>query len=189
MKRSTNNSIPAILFLFALAGLSGCGNSKDAEEKVDVPLYTEGNSIKANIGDPAAIDETEGPQYQTPTMDVLEGKPQHFPAKFPVKRYPHARVEMVDVRPGRPPGYKNMVLMKTADQMPQISTFYKQNLALDNWKLVGVYANECYESTHWVKGDQECEVRISPDLRTADKKYVQLLTGLRIKKPPIGGSS
>lgn len=173
----------------SLFALSSCGNGSNKEEQAVVPMYTEANAVGGVNSGNASIDEQEGPQYQQPTMDVLKGKPQLFPAKYPVKRYPHATVAMVDVRPGRPPGFKNMVLMKTADQMPQISTFYKQNLALDNWKLVGAYRNECYESTRWVKGDMECEVRIAPDLRTGDKKYVQLMTGLRMNKPPIGGKS
>lgn len=189
------NSMRGIIFLISTLALASCGNGSNKEEQAAIPMYTEANAVNGisgsggTGGSNASVDEQEGPQYQQPTMDVLKGKNQLFPAKYPVKRYPHATVAMVDVRPGRPPGYKNMVLLKTADQMPQISTFYKQNLALDNWKLVGAYSNECYESTRWVKGDLECEVRIAPDLRTGDKKYVQLMTGLRMNKPPMGGKS
>ena len=182
------NSILDILVLISVFALAGCGNQNKAEEQAAVPIYTEGNSINGISGS-AAVDEQEGPQFQQPTMDVLKGKPQLFPAKYPVKKYPHATVTMVDVVAGRPPGFKNMVLMKTADQLPQISTYYKQNLALDNWKLEGCYKNDIYESTRWVKGDLECEVRIAPDLRTNNKEYVQLLTGLRAKRPAIGGKT
>lgn len=184
----SRNSICKILTVISVFALAGCGNGEQKDEKIQLPLFSESNnnidsgSSNNNSSASMNVDEAEGPQYQQPTMDVLKGKPQLFPARYPVKRYPHASIAMVDVRPGRPPGYKNMVLMKTSDQMPSISQYYKQNLAAEGWKMVDAYANEAYESTRWVKGDQECEIRIAPDLRTPDKKYVQLLTGLRARK-------
>lgn len=123
--------------------------------------------------------EPEGPQYQQPTMDVLRGKAQLYPAKYPLKRYPHSTVAMVDVRPNRAPGLKNMVMLKTTDEMPNVSAFYEKRLVSENWKLVSQYKNEAYESTRWVKGDQECEIRVCPDMTTQDKKFIQLFIGAR----------
>ncbi len=132
--------------------------------------------------------EPEGPQYQQPNMDVLKGKPQLFPSRYPIKRYPGAKVTMVDVRPNRPPGYKNLVMMATADPSKRISGFYQHQMIGEQWKKVSEYRNDIYECSRWVKGDLEAEVRIMPDLvaSNSDKKYVQILYGLKGKKiaPP-----
>lgn len=177
-----------LAFLLLAVSLSACGEQAKEKEEAS-PLYTEhsdgSSGISANYS--AMFNEPEGPQYQQPTMDVLKGKKQLFPAKYLLRRYPGSKVAMVDVRPNRPPGYKNLVMLATADQTPKISTFYRQQLLTEQWKKTYEYSNSLYESTKWVKGDIECEVRIMPDLvsNSEDKKYVQLLYGKRYKKMAI----
>lgn len=176
-------------FLFSLiipiVSLSACSQ---APEKTDTAMYCEPSNglfqfssettkTTSNLDDAG---EPEGPQYQQPTMDVLRGKSQLYPAKYALKRYPHSTVAMVDVRPNRGPGLKNMVMLKTTDEMPTVSSYYEKRLIAENWKVVSQYKNACYESTRWIKGDQECEVRVSPDMTTEDKKYIQLLIGKRL---------
>lgn len=171
--------------LILLAGiLCGCGNGEKKEEENKSALYTESNSgVASSSGGGYVSNEPEGPQYQTPSVEQLKGKPQLFPARYPIRRYPGSKVAMVDVRPNRRPGYKNMVMLSTADTMPRISGFYKQQLATEEWQKIKEYRNSIYESSTWVKGDLVCEVRIAPDLTSPspDKKFVQLFYG---KRPP-----
>lgn len=178
------NILFAITIGFTAVSLSACSQAPD---KTDIGMYCEPNNGEVQIA--TIVDEStsgtgsnaepEGPQYQQPSMDVLRGKAQLYPAKYPLKRYPNSRVAMVDVRPNRGAGLKNMVMLYTSDEMDRVSKFYQKRLIAENWKLVSEYANESYESSRWIKGEHECEIRISPDLTTSDKKYIQLLCGLR----------
>ncbi len=171
----------SILAICIALGLAGCGSS----EKDDGAIKGWGFSNKGDISqtEPEADPQEEGPQYQQPTMDVLRGKLQKFPARYPIKRYPHGKVALVDVRPNRPPGYKNMVMMSTVDPLPQISNYYQQQLVSENWTKVRETRNSIYESVWWVKGDLECEVRVTPDIRVPGKQNVQLLCGRRRTNP------
>lgn len=181
------NILFAISIGFTAISLSACSQAPD---KTDVGMYCEPNNGDVQIA--TIVDEStgetsssepEGPQYQQPTMDVLRGKSQLYPAKYPLKRYPNSRVAMVDVRPNRGAGLKNMVMLYTSDEISTVGKFYQKRLIAENWKLVSEYANKSYESTRWIKGDYECEIRVSPDLTTSDKKYIQLLCGLRPATP------
>lgn len=177
-------------YLFSLIipiiALSAC--SQAPTEKTDVGMYCEQDNGLFNFTPEqktASLDdagEPEGPQYQQPTMEVLRGKSQLYPAKYPIKRYPHSTVAMVDVRPNRAPGLKNMVMLKTTDEMPNVSSYYEQRLIAENWKMVSQFKNTCYESTKWVKGDKECEIRVCPDMTTQDKKFIQLFIGTRLNR-------
>ena len=182
-----------ITFAFPVLALSACSQAPEDTNKSGGMgyLYTESNDVVPNSvlsGSVSATDavaaEQEGPQYQEPNMDVLRGKAQLYPAKYPVKRYPNSRVAMVDVRPNRAPGYKNMVMLTTDDEIPTVSIFYAKDLIAAGWKKISEYQNESYESSTWIKGERECEVRIAPDMRTEDKMYVQLLTGIRLNRAP-----
>lgn len=170
----------SLLAVVSVLSLAACSNTpEDKSNKAGVII--EGGAQFKESSDSTPM-EIEGPQYQQPTMDVLKGKPQLFPAKYAVKRYPNSVVAMVDVRPNRPPGFKNMVMLKTSDDYPKVSYFYEEKLVADGWKKFYQYRNPAYESTKWERGDQEIEIRISPDMRTSDKKYVQLFQGLKPKK-------
>lgn len=182
------NILFAISIGFTVITLTACSQ---APEKTDIGMYCEPNNGEVKIativnegsGGTDGSGEPEGPQYQQPTMDVLRGKAQLYPAKYPLKRYPNSRVTMVDVRANRAAGLKNMVMLTTSDEIARVSKFYQKRLIAENWRLVSEYANESYESTRWIKGEHECEIRISPDLTTSDKKYIQLLCGLRPANP------
>ena len=167
--------------LLAASFLGACGESPEEEKKKNAGLFYEQSDSMLQGG--VKMEEPEGPQYQTPTIDVLRGKPQLFPAKYPAKRYPGSKVAIVDVRPNRAPGFKNHVMLYTSDPLPNVSQFYTKQLATDSWKKVGEYRNSIYESTIWEKGDMECEVRVSQDLRAdaGDKKNIQLLYGRKGK--------
>jgi hypothetical protein len=142
---------------------------------------TEKNNA-SNTGSNQGVEE-EGPQYQQPTMDVVKGKPQKFPTRYPIKRYPNAQVALVDVRPNRPPGYMNHVMLKTMDNIPSVDSFYRDKMVEDQWKKTYEYHNEIYDSTKWEKGDLLCEIRISQDFSQPNgKRLVQLLYGLRPKR-------
>lgn len=179
--------------LIAICSCSEAPKDKEDASSKGNGLFTESsdnpNGAASGLsGFNAFSQEPEGPQYQQPNMDVLKGKPQLFPSRYPIKRYPGAKVTMVDVRPNRPPGYKNLVMMATGDPNTRISGFYQRQMIGEQWKKVGEYRNEIYEASRWVKGDLEAEVRIMPDLVASnnDKKFVQILYGLRQKKiePP-----
>ena len=177
------------LTLLLLSGLLCSCGSEAPKEEIKGILYSEQSDAAGHLNANGTFsNEPEGPQYQQPTIEVLKGKPQLFPQRYPIKRYPGSKVAMVDVRPNRPPGYKNMVMLSTADGMPRISGFYRQQLVSEDWQKIKEYRNQIYESSIWVKGDLECEVRISPDLTSPspDKKYVQLLYGKRPKKMAVG---
>ncbi len=179
-------SLKLLVTVFGVSAcLSACTSSCTEAPKEDQSLgllNQNQNNTDFSSSSSGNFNEPEGPQYQQPGMDVLKGKPQLFPARYPAKRYPGSRVALVDVRPNRPAGYKNMVMLTTSDQTPRISSFYTEQMITENWQKVGEYRNEIYESTKWVKGNLECEVRISPDLTSqTDKKNVQLLYGIRPK--------
>lgn len=178
------NSIFLLSLIIPIIGLSACSQ---ASEKTDISLAGEqnfGGFLTGSVSEQATgtdeAGEPEGPQYQQPTMEVLRGKAQLYPARYELKRYPHSTVAMVDVRPNRAPGLKNMVMLKTTDEMPSVSAYYENRLISENWKLVSQYKNQSYESTRWVKGDKECEIRVCPDMTTNDKKFIQLFTGTRL---------
>lgn len=170
--------------IIPIVGLSACSQ---APSKTDsgMGLYVEQNNglFQSSNQQKPGLDEAgepEGPQYQQPTMEVLQGKAQLYPARYELKRYPHSTVAMVDVRPNRAPGLRNMVMLKTTDAMPVVSGYYEKGLITQNWKLVSQFKNTSYESTRWIKGDQECEIRVCSDMKSEDKKYIQLFVGKRL---------
>ncbi|MBX9686774.1 MAG: hypothetical protein K2X27_08735 [Candidatus Obscuribacterales bacterium] len=175
------------LTLFLTLGILTACSESPKQEQVKTGLFTESSDNNSVASSGNFSDEPEGPQYQTPTMDVLRGKPQMFPAKYPLRRYPGSKVAMVDVRPNRRPGYKNMVMLNTADKIPNVSTFYERELLQENWKKTYEWGNEIYHSTRWEKGNIECEVRVSNDVvANSNKKNIQLLYGI---KPRSYGAS
>jgi len=90
---------------------------------------------------------------------------------------------MVDVRANRPPGYMNMVMLKTPDNIPAVGTFYNEKMIKEEWKKVDEVKNEIYESTKWEKGSLTCEVRCCQDFSHPNgKRLVQLLYGLKPKE-------
>lgn len=164
-----------LFFLLCSIVLSACSTAPAVQEENPMSLSNQGSASLAS--ELAASDEEEGPQYQQPTMEVLQGKAQRFPSRFPLKRYPKSKVVMVDVRENRPPGAKDIVMLLTVDQLNGISQFYQSRLLQESWKKTYEYKNSIYECSKWEKGEMECEVRICPELKTEDKKYIQLFTG------------
>lgn len=174
--RSSSICILFSVFVFILCPLvlSACSTTPAIQEESAVSSNQDYESASALL---AVSEEEEGPQYQQPTMEVLQGKAQRFPAQFPLKRYPKSKVVLVDVREHRPPGAKNIVMLSTLDQMQGISVFYESRLLAECWRKTYEYKNSIYECSRWEKGDMECEVRICPELKTEDKKFIQLFTG------------
>ena len=169
----------SLLAFVAVLGMCGCSETPKEDKQKGWHLG-EDHKIQFNNNDnnSSRQAEEEGPQYQQPSMEVLQGKPQKFPAKYPVQRYPNSQVALVDVRANRPPGYLNMVTLKTVDAIPKVDEFYEQKMAAEQWKKVSDYHNEIYDSTRWEKGDMQCEVRISQDFSQRNgKRFVQLLYG------------
>lgn len=169
-----------IVCLVLACGLSGCGQEPEQEKINGANMYFENSGNNNAELNALTVQEPEGPQYQTPNIEVLKGKRQLYPAKYPLKRYPGTKVQLVDVRENRGPGYKNQVLLVSTDQMPKISNFYKGDLIKEGWKKVREFKNENYEGSTWTKGDLECEVRVATDFTAppgSEKKFVQLLYG------------
>jgi hypothetical protein len=136
------------------------------------------------VGSGAAQD---APQYVEPTMDVLRGKEQPFPSKYPLSRYPRSRVTYARVRPlaSLPPGHTNQVMLSVPEPTKDvIVTYYKQEMKDGGWDLVDKWEAQSYSSTIWRKGDLQVEVRVSPD--QYDNQNVQLFYGPAYKRqyPP-----
>jgi hypothetical protein len=164
--------LSAILLAGCGGGIGGCGDQKPEEMQTTSlgPTVDGGTSTTAT-----AAPEEEGPQYQHPTVENLQGKPQRFPAKFPVKRYPNSRVVMAVVEPNLRPGQHNVVLLNSSDEQKTVARFYYTDLLKEGWKPVYSSGNSAYSQIKYVKGDKEVEVRVFPDPR--GKQHVQLLSG------------
>jgi len=176
-----------LIAMVLLLGVAGCSQSPKEEQQgwnlSSDDLKNLGGNNNNGQGPNA---QEEGPQYQQPNMDVLKGKMQKFPAKFPIQRYPNARVSLVDVRPNRGPGAMNMVLLNTDDNIPVVGSYYKDNLAKDSWKKVSEVSNPVYESSTWEKGNLLCEVRVAQDFSKPEgNRFVQLLYGIKPKQLPV----
>jgi hypothetical protein len=176
-----------LIAMVLLLGVAGCSQSPKEEQQgwnlSSDDLKNLGGSNNNGTGPNA---QEEGPQYQQPNMDVLKGKMQKFPAKFPIQRYPNSRVALVDVRPNRGPGANNMVMLRTDDNIPVVGSFYKDNLAKDSWKKISEYENSIYESSTWEKGNLRCEVRVAQDFSKPEAtRIVQLLYGIKPKQLAI----
>lgn len=150
-------------------GIGGCNESK--EEIISVAP----DPVAGSLAGTESVQEDEGPQYQTPTMDNLKGIEQKFPAKYPVKKYPNSRVVMAYVRPDLKPGQKNVVLLNSSDNIPAVTNYYQKQMSLDGWTLTYSNGNSAYTELIYKKGNQEIEVRVTPD--PYGKRHVQLLAG------------
>lgn len=163
-----------ILFLTAMStvllggcggGMGGCGDkSEDMQE---------GNRMGPIVQGTGALDE-EGPQYQQPTVENLK-QPQKFPAKYPAKKYPNSRVVMAYVRPDLLPGRHNVVLLNSDDPGPLIANYYFKDLTNQGWKPVFQQQNSIFSQIKYQKGNQEIEVRVTPDPH--GRQHVQILSG------------
>lgn len=161
-------SASALLLGGCGGGMGGCNGGGD-----QVQQGANWTSLQTEA-DKETVDQ-EGPQYQQPSMDNLKGKPQLFPAKYAVKRYPNSRVVMAYVRPDLLPGQKNVVLLNSSDQQQVISEYYLQNMVKDGWKVTYRAENSAFSQITYQKGNQEAEVRIMADPQ--GRKHVQLLSG------------
>ena len=145
-------------------GMGGCNDGTKEESKVLV--VEDGATGSSN---------EEGPQYQQPTTENLQGTEQKFPAKYPVMRYPNSRVVMASVRPNLVPGQHNIVLLKSTDHGIRISSYYRTELPKQGWKLTYQLQNLSFTQLRYRKGDQEIEVRVMPDPQ--GRQHVQLVSG------------
>jgi hypothetical protein len=169
---STSKTKYTILWLSSTLVLGGCGSglggcNDKTEEVISGPeIYSNTNG-------------SEAPQYMEPTMANLQGRPQQFPSRYPCAQYPNSRVVMAYVKPNLKPGQKNIVLLSSSDQKPNIAVFYKKDMIANGWEMTNQYENSCFSRTVWrkktINGIQEAEVRVSPD--PYHKQAVQLLTG------------
>lgn len=150
-------------------GMGGCGGPKE-EQQQNVGMTIKDDT--ANGGMPA---EEVGPQYQKPTVEVLQGKPQKFPARYPARKYPNSRVVMAVVEPNLRPGQHNVVLLKSTDDGKTVARFYYDDLVKQGWKAVYSQGNTAFSQIKYQKGDQEVEVRVFPDPHGG--QHVQLLSG------------
>ncbi len=158
--------------LICAVALTGCGS----EEPADIP------AISGQYG------ESTAPQFTEPSMENLQGTPQQFPSKYPLKEYPHAKVTYAWVKPNLRPGMKNQVMQQTRDNIPAVRNFYIKQLSTDGWRFIHKYETSIYSSTIWQKDGYEIEVRISPDPR--GNKNLQLMYGPMQEKrlpPAING--
>lgn len=136
-------------------------------------------SGKPDVASPSTASAV-GPQYQQPTMDNLAGKPQQFPAAYPLSQYPRSKVSLAWVQPHLQPGWKNQVLLKSEDPPRAIAQYYGAELKNKGWKPVFHWQNldGTFDRTVWQKDGQEIEVRVQPDLAHGKgQNDVQLLCG------------
>jgi hypothetical protein len=159
----------AVLLAGCGGGMGGCGGQKDDQSAGGGMLFKDDT---ANGGTPA---EELGPQYQKPTIEVLQGKPQKFPARYPLRKYPNSRVVMAVVEPNLHPGQHNVVLLKSTDDGKQVARFYYEDLIKQGWKPVASQGNVAFSQIKYQKDGQEVEVRIFPDPHGGEQ--VQLLSG------------
>ena len=124
----------------------------------------------------------EAPVYEHPDMSTLEGKPQPFPSRYPLKNYPNSKVALAFVYPRLRPGETNQVMLKSSDKIGDIATYYRRDLTKEGWTLVSSYENIIYSSTIWQKGDQQIEVRVSPDPNNMEN--IQLFSGTIARRMP-----
>ena len=165
-----------ILVLSTCSFLTGC--STDAPDQISGVGLMSGdskNDDKSNQkgGIPVAVDCGLTPVV--PTMENLKGKPQEFPAKYPLVRYPNSTVKFVRIEKMLYPGWKNQVMLNSTDTQYRIAGFYKDKLAHEGWQQVYQFENSAYSSTIWQKDGQEVEVRVVPDLYRNEN--IQLLYG------------
>lgn len=178
------NIVRSLSLIICCSALSACGGSNG-----DTPVAGVGsiplNNLNSENGSPTlqgavTLNETtpgedEGPSFQTPTMENLMGKPQKFPAGFPVRRYPNGQVAFVRTERVLYPGWKNQVMLKTTDSVQRVASFYRYDFAKAGWAKVRDYQNPAYSSTVWQKDGTEVEVRVSPD--PDGNECVQLFSG------------
>jgi hypothetical protein len=159
--------VAVIVALVAVAILSRCGEDDKSQQSTLIQLES--------------TDGGKAPQYVQPTMANLAGKEPPFPSHYPLAQYPNSKVKYAMVRRDLPPNAKNQVMInvpqKTKDN---VVGFYRAQLIGGGWKLVASYENSIYSSTTWQKGDDEVEVRVSPDLY--DNQNVQLFSGHVFKR-------
>jgi hypothetical protein len=149
--------------------LAGCGQQQSDDQT---------SSSTSGTG---TFESTTAPQYLEPTLDNLKGKPQPFPSKYPLTRFPRGKVTFALVRRDLPPGWKNQVMLNVTEPSKDgIVHYYRNELQTGGWKLVSQYENPIYSSTIWQKGDREVEVRVSPD--QYNNQNVQLFEGPIYKK-------
>jgi hypothetical protein len=172
IKTAQLNRMVATIFVGSLL-LTGCGGGMGGcndgnKDKENSGLIVDDSKMEASTND-------EGPQYQHPTTDNLQGVEQKFPARYPVPRYPNSRVVMASVRPNLVPGQHNIVLLKSSDQGIRISSYYRTELPKQGWKLSFQLENLSFTQLRYRKGDQEIEVRVMPDPQ--GRQHVQLVSG------------
>lgn len=164
------NCFRYLAFLACTLALAGCGS----EEEQSVPAFN------GQYGKPTA------PAFTEPSMENLQGTPQQFPSKYPLKEYPNAKVTYAWVKPNLRPGMKNQVMQQTNDAIPAVRNFYIKQLSSDGWRFIDKHETSVYSSTIWQKDGYEVEVRVSPDPR--GNKNVQLMYGPMPEKrvpPPL----
>jgi hypothetical protein len=175
MRCTRHISLAVLLAGTACCLLTACGSEDQQQQPSEISgvSLAPGEEIK------------EGPPYVVPSMDTLQGKPQPFPAHYPLKRYPNSHVTFAWVTPNVKPGIKNQVVLQTVDRPLVVGAYYKADLVRDGWQLVSTFDNTSYSGSRWRKGDQEAEVRVSED--PYGKQAIQLMVG-PILKPmrPIG---
>ncbi len=156
--------------LICSLGLAGCGSDEPGE----IPAFN------------GQYGQASAPQFTEPSMENLQGTPQQFPSKYPLKEYPNAKVTYAWVKPNLRPGMKNQVMQRTNDAIPAIRNFYIKQLSTDGWRFIEKHETSVYSSTLWQKDGYEVEVRVSPDPK--GNKNVQLMygpVGERLIPPPM----
>lgn len=171
MKTGSNQSRLVLLIAASTLLLAGCGSGMGGCNG----QQNDQNVIGTAIVDNSPAGAEEGPQYQEPRMENLQGTPQKFPARYPLKRYPNSRVVMAYVRPNLHPGDRNCVLLTSSDKNFVVAGYYQQNLTGEGWKLVQTEGNTAYSRQLYRKGDQFAEVVVTPDPHGVN--HVQLFTG------------
>lgn len=160
MRTRCTTFISMLLAVSASAALlSACGSNE--EEQV--------TTLEGSYGD------ADAPQYTEPTIENLKGKPQKFPSRYPMQKYPNAKVTYAWVKKDLRPGMKNNVVMTTTDEIPTVRNFYIAQLVKDGWRLVDKYETLVYTSSTWQKDGFEAIVRVTID--PYGKKSVQLMYG------------
>jgi hypothetical protein len=170
----------ATLLTGSVLMLAGCGSGMGGCNP-DEPKFVPTSELATPTLSTA---EPEGPQYQTPTVENLQGKTQLYPSKYPAKRYPNSRVVLAHVRPNLKVGSKNVVVLSTTDNPPVVTQYYVDQLQKDGYALTSTYSNSAFHRSLWKKGDHEVEVRVSPD--PYGKQVIQLFSGPYIKVETYG---
>jgi hypothetical protein len=168
-----------ISLLFASCGLAllltSCSSQSD-QQIGTIPDYSSSESQSTATNDKDGDENVVGPQFAHPTMNTLRGiTKQRFPAKYPLVRYPHSQVFLVRTYPDLKWPERNQVMLKSEEPTAEIADFYKGDLSKQGWQLVSKYENPRYSSTKWRKGDQEAEIRVSPDPQS--RNNIQLFIG------------